>query len=192
MIKVMGIDPGISHLGAAALSVNTMKPEPFKLIYADSLRGDLTDYDIRSDTPNQTKAKGLIRSYAYLLEHLEPDIVCCEDNFLKLSPSSFKRLIEVVTMMGYCTLMNLPNVPFHLVLPRAAKQIVDADKDAGDKTLVTKGLKACPFLDLNGFELDNLTEHANDAILLALYESVQLYKSYGWEMTNVGTTSLAA
>lgn len=192
MIKVMGIDPGISHLGGALITVNTEKPAPFVLEYADSLRGDLTDYNVRPDTPDQPKAWGLVRSYGYLLEHLEPDIVCCEDNFLQLSPSSFKRLIEVVTMMSYCTALNLPDIPFHLVLPRLAKQIVNADKDKGDKNLVKEGLKICPFLDLNGFDLDRLTEHAVDAILLAVYEAVQLYKSYGWDVNNVRATDRAA
>lgn len=182
MITVMGIDPGISHLGGAALEVNTREMKPFKLTYADSLKGELVEYDVRPDTPNQNKAKGLVKSYGYLLEHLEPDVVCCEDNFFKFSPASFKRLIEVVTMMGYCTALQLPFVPFHLVLPRLAKQIVGADKDGGDKTLVTKGLKACPFLDLNGINLDSLTEHAVDAVLIALYEAVQIYKSYGWDV----------
>lgn len=182
MIKILGIDPGVNHLGAAALSVNTKEQKPFKLIYADSFRGDLTQFDIREDTPHQTKAKGLIRSYGYLLELIEPDVISCEDNFFKISQSSFKRLIEVVTMMSYHTLCDLPEVPFHLTLPRLTKQIIGADKDGGDKDLVKKGLKACKFLDLNGFNLDNLTEHANDAILLALYEAVQVYKVYGWNV----------
>lgn len=192
MITVMGIDPGITHLGAAGLKVNTKEPEPFLLIYADSLRGDLTDYHVSTDVPNQTKAKGLIRSYIYLLEYLEPGLICCEDNFFKISPASFKRLIEVVTMMSYSASVDAPNTPFHLVLPRLAKQIVGADKDGGDKTLVIKGLKACKFLNLNGFDLDNLTEHAVDAILIAVYEAVQLYKSYGWELNNDGYWKAAA
>lgn len=182
MIKIMGIDPGTSWLGVALLQVNTKKKEPFKLLFVDSYRGDLTDFNIREDTPHQTKAKGLLRSYEYLLEHLEPDIISCEDNFLELSPSSFKRLIEVVTMMSYHTVKELPEVPFHLALPRLTKQIIDVDFRGSTKEDVKEGLKNYHFLDLNGFDLDSLTEHANDAILLALYEAVQLYKSYGWEI----------
>lgn len=180
MFTTMGIDPGISFLGAAALKVNTKKPEPFKLVYADTLRGDLNDFMIRNDTPSQTKAKGLVRAYGYLIDHLEPDAVCCEDNFLELSPSSFKRLIEVVTMMSYCTLTNRPDIPFHLALPRLAKQIVNADFHGSTKDDVRDGLMSSTLIDLNGFDLTKLTEHANDAILLAAYEAVQLYKSYGW------------
>lgn len=182
MIKIMGIDPGINWLGAAALNVNTKQQEPFKLIFVDSYRGDLTQFDIREDTPHQTKAKGLLRSYEYLLDHIEPDLISCEDNFLELSPSSFKRLIEVVTMMSFCTIKKRPEVPFHLALPRLAKQIVQVDFRGSTKEDVKEGLKKCPFLDLNNFNLDSLTEHANDAILLALYEAVQLYKSYGWDV----------
>lgn len=182
MIKIMGIDPGTSWLGVALLQVNTKKKEPFKLIFVDSYRGDLTDFNIREDTPHQTKAKGLLRSYEYLLEHLEPNIISCEDNFLELSPSSFKRLIEVVTMMSYHTVKELPEVPFHLALPRLTKQIINVDFRGSTKDDVKEGLKNYNFLDLNGFDLDSLTEHANDAILLALYEAVQLYKSYGWEI----------
>ena len=182
MISVLGIDPGTNWLGGAALLVNTKEQKPFKLTYADSFRGDYTQFDIREDTPHQTKAKGLLRSYGYLLDLIDPAVVSCEDNFFKLSLSSFKRLIEVVTMMSYHTLMNRKDVPFHLYLPRITKQIIDADKDGGDKNLVKEGLLKCSFLDLNGFDLDNLTEHAIDAILLALYEAVQIYKSYGWDV----------
>ena len=182
MIKVMGIDPGISILGVGTLLLNPCKKEPFKLVFADTYRGDLNEFDIRIDTKHQTKAKGLVRAYGYLLEHIEPDVINCEDNFFDLSPSSFKRLIEVVTMMSYRTLLDLPDIPFHLCLPRLSKQIVKADFRGSTKDDVKEGLKKCEFLDLNGFNLDSLTEHANDAILLALYECVQIYKLYGWDL----------
>ena len=189
MIIIMGIDPGINWLGASALTVNTKEQKKFQLTFVDSYRGDLTQFDIREDTPHQTKAKGLLRSYEYLLDLLNPDIISCEDNFLgggkfglASNPASFKRLIEVVTMMSFCTVKNRAEVPFHLTLPRLAKQIVKVDFSGSTKDDVKEGLKNCPFLDLNGYNLDNLTEHANDAILLALYEAVQLYKSYGWDV----------
>lgn len=183
MITVLGLDSGINSLGAAALLVNVKEQKPFKLTYADSFDSKYTHVDDNEQTANQGKAKSFLSVYSYILELTDPDVICCEDNFFKLSQSTFKRLIEVVTMMSYHTHMNLPHVPFHLALPRLTKQIVGADADKGDKDLVTKGLKACKFLDLNGFDLDSLNEHAKDGILAALYEAVQLYKSYGWDVT---------
>lgn len=187
MFTIMGIDPGTKFLGAAALQVNTKEPEPFKLIYADTIRSDLNDFMVRNDTPHQTKAKGLIRVYGYLMDFINPDVVCCEDNFSKYSPATFKRLIEIVTMMSYCTLVNRPHVPFHLVLPRLAKKIVNADTDNGDKEKVKFGLMSSPLIDLNGTDLNKLTYDANDAILLAVYEAVQLYTDYGWIVKNKET-----
>lgn len=180
MSLIMGIDPGTVFLGAATLKVNTQRPEPFKLTYADTLRGDLNEYYIVEDNPHLNKAKGLVRSFKYLVDWLGPDIVTCEDNFYELSPASFKRLIEIVTMMGYCLNTEKPQIPFHMVLPRLTKQIINVDFKGSTKEDVRDGLLKTPLLDLGSFDLFKLSQHANDAVLIALYQAVQLYRSYGW------------
>lgn len=186
-MKILGIDPGITHLGAAVIELDIENKNPFQLLYADSYRGELNDFDLRPDVPNQTKAKGLLRSFEYLVNRFEPDVIIVEDNFLgggrfglSSNPASFKRLIEVVTMMSFLVHREKPGIPFHTVLPRLAKQIVGADFSGSTKDDVTIGLKQYDFLHLNQINLDNLTEHANDAILIALYECVQIYQSLQW------------
>ena len=183
MAIAMGIDSG-SNLGIATIEANMGKREKFKLLFADSVKGDDNNFGFREDVPNQSKAIGLTRVFSYYVELLGPDSINCEDNFLQMSASSFKRLIEMVTMMSYHNSYHNPNIPFHLVLPRLAKQLVGADFRGSDKNDVKEGLKKCKFLDLNGYDLDNLTEHAVDAILIALYECVQMYKRLGWEIEN--------
>lgn len=183
-LKFLGIDPGITNLGVGALELDCYEKKPFKLLYADTLMGDHNDFGVREDNPSQTKAKGLTRAYGHVFDMVDPDIVVCEDNFLGLNPSSFKRLIEVVSYFNIYTVTNKKDTPFKLVLPRLAKHVVGADFKGSTKDDVTIGLKKCPFLDLNGFDLDKLTEHANDAILLALYSCVQYYKELGWDLIN--------
>lgn len=181
-VRVLGIDPGITSLGLAGLEVDCYVRKPFKLIYADTLKGEHNEFGVREDNPAQTKAKGLVRAYGHVFDMIDPTIVSCEDNFLGLNPASFKRLIEVVSYFNIYTVENKKDTPFKLVLPRLAKQIIGVDFRGTTKDDVTKGLRACPFLDLNGFDIDALSEHANDAILLSLYTAVQYYKDLGWDV----------
>lgn len=181
-VRILGIDPGTGQLGAAALEVDCYVRSPFKLIYADTLSGEYNEFGVRVDNPAQLRAKGLTRAYGHVFDMIDPTVVACEDNFLGVNPASFKRLIEVVSYFNIYTVTNKKDTPFKLILPRLAKQIVNVDFRGTTKDDVTKGLKACPFLDLNGFDLDKLTEHANDAILISLYIAVQYYKDLGWDV----------
>lgn len=181
-VRILGIDPGITNLGLAALEVNVYEKKPFKLVYADTLKGEHNEFGVIRNNPQQIRALGLLRSYGHIFELIDPHVVSCEDNFLGPSPSSFKRLIEIVSFLHQHTVTTGKTVGFKQVLPRLAKQIVDADYKGADKDSVTKGLKVCPFLDLNGFNLDKLTEHANDAVLLSLYTAVQYYRDLGWDL----------
>lgn len=181
-VNILGIDPGTGQLGAGALEVDIYERKPFKLIYADTLSGEHNEFDVRSDNKAQNRAKGLTRAYGHVFDLIDPTAVGCEDNFLGVNPASFKRLIEVVSYFNIYTVTNKKDTPFKLILPRLAKQIIKVDFRGTTKDDVTKGLKACPFLDINGFDLDKLTEHANDGILIALYVAVQLYKDLGWDV----------
>jgi Holliday junction resolvasome RuvABC endonuclease subunit len=183
-IKILGTDPGISSLGFGALELDIYNKKPFKLIYADTVLGVHNDFDIKIENKNQTKAKGLSRAYSYIFSYVDPTVVGCEDNFLGPNPASFKRLIELVSFFQILTFTNKQDVPFKLVLPRLAKQIVGADYAGSDKDSVHLGLEQCKFLDLNGYNLNKLTEHAKDGILVALYIAFQYYKDLGWDLTN--------
>lgn len=184
-VRIMGIDPGIVNLGFGVLEVNPYLQSPFKLVYAETAHGEHNEFGIRADNPHQTRAKGLTRVYSYVFDKFEPHVVGCEDNFLGINPASFKRLIEVVSYFNIHTVTNKKDAAFRLILPRLAKQIVGADFRGATKDDVKKGLEQCPFLDLNGFNLDDYSEHAHDGILLALYVAVQYYKDLGWDVMNV-------
>lgn len=181
-IRILGIDPGITNLGAAALEVNCYERKPFKLTYADTLKGENNEFGVSQENQTQVRALGLTRAYGHIFNFIEPTIVSCEDNFLGPSAQSFKRLIEVVSFIHQHTVNSGKKVGFKQVLPRLAKQIINVDFRGTTKDDVTKGLRECTFLDLNGFDLDKLTEHANDAVLLALYTAVQYYKDIGWDV----------
>lgn len=181
-VRVLGIDPGITNLGAAALEVDPYERKKFKLVYADTLKGEHNEFGVSRENPTQVRALGLHRAYGHIFELIEPHVVSCEDNFLGPSAQSFKRLIEIVSFLHLHNSVKGDRVGFTQVLPRLAKQMVGADFKGTSKDDITKGLKTCPFLDLNGFDLDTLTEHANDAILLGLYTCVQYYKDLGWDV----------
>lgn len=186
-VRILGMDPGISNLGFGVLEVDPYVKKPFKLIYSDSAQGEHNEFGVRADNPHQVRAKGLTRVYSYVFDKFEPHVVGCEDNFLGINPASFKRLIEVVSYFNIYTVTNKRDTAFKLVLPRLAKQIIGVDFRGTTKDDVREGLKKCPFLDLNGIDLDKLTEHAHDGILIALYVAVQYYKSLGWSVENEQT-----
>lgn len=183
-VRILGIDPATGQLGAAALEVDCYERKKFKLIYADTLNGEHNEFGVRADSQDQVRAKGLTRAYGHVFDMIDPVVVGCEDNFLGPNPASFKRLIEVVSYLNIYTVTHKADTPFKLVLPRLAKQIVKADFKGATKDDVREGLKKCPFLDLNGFDLDKLTWDANDGILIALYTAVQYYKSLGWDVAD--------
>lgn len=184
MLRILGIDPGTTSLGFGGLEVSIYERKPFKLVYAETIKGEHNEFEIRADNPHQTRAKGLTRVYDHVFDMFDPGVVGCEDNFLGLNPASFKRLIEVVSYFNIHTVTNKKDTPFKLILPRLAKQIIKVDFRGTTKEDVKKGLKACPFLDINDFDLDLLSEHALDGILIALYVAVQYYKDLGWDVLN--------
>lgn len=179
----MGIDPSTSCMGVTIIDVNIKTPTPFKLVYMNTIFGDKGLYDIPVQYDDIAGTKVLARSYAMmrsagmLLDIFDPDTGICEDNFLGMSPLTFKQLIQMVSLL----LSKFAEKGVHLsyVLPRLAKQIVGADFKGSTKEDVHKGLMDYDWLDCGDIDLGVVDEHSSDSGVITLYRCEQIAKNYG-------------
>lgn len=182
-IRVFGEDPSTSCMGVFVVDVNIKKPEPFKLLYVNTIFGDKGLYDIpvqfddTAGTGVMARSYAMMRSTNILVQIFEPDTAICEDNFLGMSPLTFKQLIQVVALQREAFTNN--DVHLSMVLPRIAKQIVNADFPGSTKQDVLIGLMDYPWLDTGDIDLSLIDEHSADSGAITLYRCEQIAKHYG-------------
>lgn len=182
-IRVFGEDPSTSCMGITVIDVNIKKKEPFKLQYINTIFGDKNLYDIpvqfddTASTCVMARSYAMMRSTGMLVQIFEPDTAICEDNFLGMSPLTFKQLIQVVGLQQQIFTEN--GVHLSMVLPRIAKAIVGADFTGSTKEDVHKGLMAYPWLDAGDIDLSKVDEHSADSGAITLYRCEQIAKHYG-------------
>lgn len=191
VVRVMGIDPSTTNMGVFVVDVNIEKPEKFKLVYANTIYGEKVLYDIPvqfddlAGTKLLARTYGLFRSLKSLVAIHEPDTGICEDNFMGMSPLTFKQLIQCVALLRQSFIEN--DVHLSYVLPNQAKEIVKANFRGTTKEDVQKGLKEYGGLDAGDFDISLMDEHTTDAGAVALYRCEQIAKDYGvyqqWPMS---------
>lgn len=182
-VRVLGIDPSTSCMGVSVMDVNITKPEPFKLLYMNTIFGDKALYDIPKQFDDTAGTSVAARSYAMmrsadtLIQIFEPDTGICEDNFLGMSPLTFKQLIQVVSML--CQACSKNDLHLSYVLPRLAKQVVGADFPGSKKEDVHKGVMDYPWLDAGEIDISLADEHSADSGAITLYRCEQIARHYG-------------
>jgi Holliday junction resolvasome RuvABC endonuclease subunit len=179
----MGIDPSTTNMGVFVVDVNIEKSEKFKLVYANTIYGEKVLYDIPvqfddlAGTKLLARTYGLYRSLKTLVEIHQPDTGICEDNFMGMSPLTFKQLIQCVALLRQSFTEN--DVHLSYVLPNQAKEIVKANFRGTTKEDVQKGLKEYGGLEAGDFDISLMDEHTTDAGAIALYRCEQIAKDYG-------------
>lgn len=191
VMRVMGIDPSTTNMGVFVVDVNIEKPEPFKLVYGNTIYGEKVIYDIPlqfddlAGTRLMARTYGLFRSLKSLVEIFEPDTGICEDNFMGMSPLTFKQLIQCVALLRQSFIEN--GVHLSYVLPNQAKEIVKANFRGTTKEDVQKGLLAYKGLDCGDIDISLMDEHSADAGAVCLYRCEQIARDYGvtyqWPLT---------
>lgn len=198
-VRVMGIDPSTTNMGVFVVDVNIEKPEKFKLVYANTIYGEKVCYDIPiqfddlAGTRLLARTYGLFRSLKSLVEIHEPDTGICEDNFMGMSPLTFKQLIQCVGLLRQAFIENDTHLSY--VLPNQAKEIVKANFRGTTKEDVQKGLKEYGGLDAGDFDISLMDEHTTDAGAVCLYRCEQIAKDYGvyqeWPLSILSQEELA-
>ncbi len=180
-LRCIGTDPSTTNMGVAVIDINMIKAAPFELVHVNTIQGDKVDYhDISNYTsrPATARGYGLAQSYKSLLEIYEPNAAITEDNFLGASADTFKRLVETVDLLRQATHEHHKGMFLANVLPNIAKAVVGANFKGTQKEDVLAGLKAYPRLNLNGVNLDDLTDHAVDSIVICLYLCEDIARGY--------------
>lgn len=181
-IRVMGIDPSTQNMGVFVIDVDTKVCRPFKLVYANTIYGEKTLFDIPLQFDDQLETGVLARSYGLaralgtLVDIYEPDTGICEDNFLGASAKTFKQLIQFVSLVRET--FNKHNVHLSYVLPNLAKDIVGANFRGTQKEDVHDGLIAYNWLDAGEIDLTVLDEHSVDAGAVTLFRCEQIANQY--------------
>lgn len=181
--RVISMDQSTSCMGVSVFDVNLRKPEPIKLLYMNTIFGDKLLYDIPEQYNDLAGTKVLARSWAMarsinmLIQVFEPDMGIGEDNFLGLSPETFKNLIKLTEILRAPFINN--GVHLSLVLPRLAKSIVGADFKGSTKDDVRIGLMNYPHLDANGIDLSIVDEHSSDSGAIGLWRCEKLARDHG-------------
>lgn len=181
--RVMGIDPSTTNMGVWVVDVNLKDKEPFKLIYGNTIYGDKVLYDVPdqfndlSGTQILARTYCLARSLGTLIELYKPDTGICEDNFMGMSPLTFKQLIQCVGLLRETFTEH--GVHLSYVLPLLAKEIVGANFKGTTKQDVKEGILEYTWLDSNGLDLNLMDEHTIDAGAVTLFRCESIAKHYG-------------
>lgn len=179
----MGIDPSTTNMGVFVVDVNIEKAAKFELVYANTIYGDKLLYDIPvqfddlAGTKVLARTYGMYRSLKNLVAIYEPDSGICEDNFMGMSPLTFKQLIQCVGLLLRAFVENDTHLSY--VLPNQAKEIVKANFRGTTKEDVQKGLLEYSALNIGEFDVTLMDEHTTDAGAVALYRCEQIAKDYG-------------
>ena len=185
IIRVIGTDPSTTNMGVVVIDVNVKKKEKFKLRYVNTIFGEKVLYGIpqqfndTADTSVLARSYGLSRAFRELIELYEPDTGICEDNFLGMSPGTFKQLIQAVAL--YREAANGKKMPIHFsyVLPNLAKAIVGANFKGTKKEDVMEGIQKYDWLDAGDWDLSKVDEHSADALAITLYRCEQIAMDFG-------------
>lgn len=181
----MGIDPSTTNMGVWVVDINLAKSEPFKLIYGNTIYGDKVLYDVPVQFDDLASTQILARTYCLgrslgtLIEIYKPDTAICEDNFLGMSPLTWKQLIQCVGILR--EVFTDHGVHLSYVMPLDAKDIVDANFPGTSKSDVREGLLEYPWLSTEDVDVTVMDEHSIDAGAVTLYRCEQISKDYGVE-----------
>ena len=190
-IRVMSFDPSTTNLGISVFDVNVMVRKPFELIYSNTIYGEKViehvnpQFDDRAGTGVAARSYGLMRSVIKLVNIYEPDTAICEDNFLGVSPKTFKQLIQAVAQIREAV-NSVDGLHLSYVPPREAKDIVGANFSATQKEDVHKGILKYRWLKSKGIDLNLLDEHSVDSVAIGLFRCEQIAKDYGVWFDNKG------
>jgi Holliday junction resolvasome RuvABC endonuclease subunit len=181
--RVMGIDPSTTNMGVWFVDVNIEKPEPFQLVYGNTIYGEKILYDVPVQFDDLASTRVMARSYCMgrslgiLIDTYKPDTAICEDNFLGMSALTFKQLIQCVGMLREtCTSRD---VHLSMVLPNLAKAIVGVTGRGMTKDDVAQGLLNYTWLNPGDHDLALMDEHSVDAGAVTLYRCEVIAKHYG-------------
>lgn len=190
--RIIGIDPSTTNMGVCVIDVDLTKVAPFKLVYCNTIYGDKVVYDVpaqfddTNDTGIMARIYCLARALGTLIDLFKPTpeeeeymilTGICEDNFMGMSPLTFKQLVMCVSELRRAFMAV--GVHMSMVLPNLAKAIVGANFRGTQKEDVKEGLIKYPHLDHGDIDLNLSDEHSVDGGAVTLFRAECIAKQYG-------------
>ena len=175
-IRIVAIDPGTNSLGFAVLEVMDNCVE---VLYADTLHGAklaaVHTGLLEVHGERVTKLYALNHEIAARLCTWMPHHVVSESPYMGRFPQAYAALIECVGAIRNAVIAYDRQLPLHQLDPATVKQAVGVSGKTGDKTLMTAALKRLHTqIAIMDGTLDDLDEHAIDAIAVGAAFSVQM------------------
>lgn len=187
-LRLLGIDPGTGHIGVSigSLILNDdnsiigLKLEDVYTIFTDRLvNRHYSEYSEKFGQRAAMLRAGLDSILKYV-ETWKPFAIGYEDSYLgnRGGATAFGsgKEIQAKVVEG---LRNLDSsLRIEIFEPSLAKRVIKVHGRSKDKKEVVKALYNAGYLDTNGFNLDNLTEHACDSIMLLCNIYLRIVEDY--------------
>lgn len=167
--RIVSIDPGSTHLGIAISHDHNGK---LKVLHAASLEVDKVINATYGDDYPYGKRSAQISVITEFVEKMlagwEPSVVASEVPYLdSQNIDAYTALYDCVQAIKGVLIKGFKGVPLVTINPSVAKADIGIPKDRySDKNAVSEYIKASPLLDLSDVFLDQLDQHAFDAILM--------------------------
>jgi Holliday junction resolvasome RuvABC endonuclease subunit len=165
---VLGIDPGINHLGVAILSKNYTDSK-IKIEYVKTFHTETYNIHFSNEEIIQrfNKIKYLEKLLFNLLMDYYPNKVITEVMYFNKFPQSFRDLTECIYMIQNLIYNFDSTIEFEKIEASKVKQFLKVSGKSGDKLLVKE--KILKLNLLSEYTLNDLDEHSLDAIGIAYY-----------------------
>lgn len=166
--KILAIDPGLNNTGIAIFEVQS---EPAKIlsIHALTLKAERLIDD--SELDDEDYIERLHKRYSMgsalqkLLVQYDPCVVVSESPFFdRFRPGSFAILTEVLTTLFDTVVRYNPLIRFSLVEPLLVKKVLGVAGQKGKEVVRESMEKQTMILSVLQDPLEQLDEHAVDAI----------------------------
>lgn len=171
--RVLGIDPGSNATG---FSVIDFDPETgqktivyqYTLTTNEAIAGN--EHVIPQYGEREARYMGYKRFMNQVLDFYNPDVVACEAPFLHRMPQAFKVLSELTSIFRHCVIEWNYTRDFVIVPPTNVKKCVGVKAKSNDKEDMRRAVMGRTDLSYaEGVTLDNMTEHAVDALCVTLW-----------------------
>lgn len=170
--RIVAFDPGTMCLGCAILDYNkeqgTYLVEHATTIEPGKLFKQYPDV-IHAHGERVAKLHAVRLSAINILNAWTPWTVVSEGPFMGSFPQAYAALVECVDSIRRAVRDYSPFNGLRTIDPASVKKAVGVSGKSGDKEAVRRALKAMPSLKFaEGLSIDDLDEHAVDAIAVAI------------------------
>lgn len=162
--RLLSIDPGTVNLGVAISDIG----ENMKVVHAANFSvKKAIDPMLERSMGRKLHVRTVIKHYLYgMIAYWQPSAVISEVPYLNESLNSFLSLYECNMATKQAIREYSETMQFIGIDPASAKKSLGIPGNSGDKDLVYQSVIDAEHIDLSDIYINQLSEHAIDAILI--------------------------